>query len=198
MSADTAGHQPIAVVGAGTIGVTIAFELQRRGRTVVLIDRDQPGLRASFGNMASIAVTEFMPALRPSMWKQLPKWILNPEGPVRLRPSYLPKLVPWFIRFAAASLPSRVRASEAAGAALCGRVYDDLLPLLSAADLSDMLSVEGCLSLYADEAEFTADCEHIEVVERFGIAHEVLGGSRVPQTFSPGIGCCAASFRSAA
>jgi D-amino-acid dehydrogenase len=113
------------------------------------------------------------------MWAQLPKWLLDPEGPVRLQPSYLPRLMPWFLRFVAASRPSRLRALEAAGAALCGRVYEDLLPLLEAAGLADVLSEEGCLSLYADEAEFAADREHLEVVERFGIAHEVLGGNAI-------------------
>lgn len=167
----------IAVVGAGIIGVAIAFELRRRGKPVVLVDRDEPGRGASFGNMASIAVTEFMPASRPSVWAQMPGWLLDPQGPVRVRPSYLPKLVPWFLRFLEASRPSRVRELEAAGAALCSRVHEDLLPLLEAAGLSGELTEEGCLSLYTDDKEFSADREHIEVLERFGFAHEVLGGN---------------------
>jgi D-amino-acid dehydrogenase len=170
---------PIAVVGAGIIGVTIAFELQRRGRSVVLIDRDGPGKGASYGNMASIAVTEFMPASRPSVWAQMPKWLIDPEGPVRIRPSYMPKLTPWFLRFLEASRPSRVKELETAGAVLCSRVYEDLLPLLRVADLKDMLTEEGCLSLYADEAEFRADREHIAALERFGFHHEVLGGNAI-------------------
>ncbi|RYI08794.1 MAG: FAD-binding oxidoreductase, partial [Acetobacteraceae bacterium] len=72
------------VVGAGIVGTAIAHELQKRGRQVVLLDRDGPGKGASFGNMASIAVTEFMPSSRPSVWKQIPGWILDPEGPVRV------------------------------------------------------------------------------------------------------------------
>ncbi|KLK91522.1 amino acid dehydrogenase [Microvirga vignae] len=171
------GH--VVVVGAGIIGVAIAFELQRRGRNVVLIDRGAPGQGASYGNMASIAVTEFMPASRPSIWAQMPKWLLDPEGPVRIRPSYLPRLSPWFLRFLEASRPSRVRELEAAGAVLCYRVHEDLGFLLKATGLSDMLSAEGCLSLYADEAEFRADREHIEVLERFGFRHEILGGNAI-------------------
>jgi D-amino-acid dehydrogenase len=177
MSSASTGQ--IAVIGAGIIGVAIAYELQRRGEQVTLIDRSEPGLGASFGNMASIAVTEFMPASRPSVWAQMPKWLLDREGPVRVRPSYLPKLTPWFLRFLEASRPSRVRDLEAAGAVLCRRVYDDLLPLLEAAGLSDMLTDEGCLSLYTDEAEFRADREHIDVLERFGFSHEVLGGDAI-------------------
>ncbi|ASY66901.1 D-amino acid dehydrogenase small subunit (plasmid) [Sinorhizobium sojae CCBAU 05684] len=169
----------VAVVGAGIIGTTIAYELRRRAREVVLIERELDGKGASYGNMASIAVTEFMPASRPAVWAQMPKWLLDPEGPVRIRPSYMPKLTPWFLRFLEASRPSRVKELEAAGAVLCSRVYEDLMPLLKAAELTHMLTKEGCLSLYADEAEFRADREHIEILERFGFRHQVLGGNAI-------------------
>ena len=163
------------VVGAGIIGTAIAYDLQKRGRQVVLVDRDAPGRGASFGNMASIAVTEFMPSSRPSVWKQIPGWMLDPEGPVRVRPSYMPKLVPWFLRFIAASRPSKLRELEAQGAALCSRALEDMLDLLRETGLSDQISDEGCLSLYADEAEFKADRDHIEILQRFGMPHEVIG-----------------------
>ncbi len=163
------------VVGAGIIGVAIAHDLQRRGRDVVLVDRGPVGMGASYGNMASIAVTEFMPASRPAVWKQMPGWMLDPEGPVRVRPTYMPKLIPWFARFLAASRPSKLRELEAQGAALCGRVYDDLLPLLRETGLEAELTEEGCLSLYTDEAEFRTDRDHIEILERFGFPHEVIG-----------------------
>lgn len=163
------------VIGAGIIGTAIAHDLQKRGRQVVLVDRDAPGRGASFGNMASIAVTEFMPASRPSVWRQIPGWMLAPEGPVRVRPSYMPRLVPWFLRFIAASRPSKLRELESQGAALCARSLGDTLDLLRQTGLDNQISDEGCLSLYTDEAEFKADREHIEILERFGFAHEVIG-----------------------
>lgn len=163
------------IIGAGIIGTAIAHELQKRGQQVVLIDRDAPGRGASFGNMASIAVTEFMPASRPSVWRQIPGWMLDPEGPVRVRPSYMPKLVPWFLRFIAASRTSKLRELEAQGAALCARALEDTLGLLRETGLENQISDEGCLSLYTDEAEFKADREHIEILERFGFPHEVIG-----------------------
>ena len=163
------------VIGAGIIGTAIAHDLQKRGQQVMLVDRAAPGRGASFGNMASIAVTEFMPASRPSVWRQIPGWMLDPEGPVRVRPSYMPKLVPWFLRFIAASRPSKLRELEAQGAALCARSLDDTLALLRETGLENQISDEGCLSLYTDEAEFKADREHIEILERFGFPHEVIG-----------------------
>lgn len=180
-----------AVIGAGIIGTAIAYDLQKRGRQVLLLDRDAPGRGASYGNMASIAVTEFMPASRPAVWRQMPGWLLDPEGPVRIRPAYLPRLIPWFARFVAASRPGRLRALESQGAALCARVYDDLLPLLRETGLADQLSDQGCLSLYTDQAEFRADRDHIEILERYGFAHTVLTGDQaraLEPELSPEIG----------
>lgn len=156
------------VVGAGIVGAAIAFELQRRGKEVLLLDRETPGRGASFGNMASIAVTEFPPISRPSTWAKIPGWLTDPEGPIRLRPGYAPKLLPWMLRFLAAGRPSKVAELEQAGAVLCRRVYDDLLPMLEALGMSDALSETGCLSLYANDAEYAADREHIEVANKFG------------------------------
>jgi D-amino-acid dehydrogenase len=181
----------IAIVGAGVIGVTIAHELQRRGRQVTLIERNEPGRGASFGNMASIAVTEFTPASRPAMWRKIPSWTLDPDGPVRLSPTYLPRLLPWLLRFAEAGRPARVRAIEAAGAALAGRVYDDLLPLLAETGLSDRLSTEGCIGLYANDRELAADRDHLEMLDRFGLGYELLDRSTLRDlepAISPDIG----------
>lgn len=169
----------IAIIGAGIIGTAMAYDLQKRGNAVTLIERDAPGRGASYGNMASIAVTEFMPASRPAIWRQMPKWLLDPEGPVRVRPGYMPRLVPWFLRFLAASRPSKLRALEEQGAVLCRRVHEDLDALLRETELTHMLSSEGCLSLYADDAELRADREHIEILERFGFRHELIGGNAI-------------------
>lgn len=169
----------IVIVGAGIIGTTLAYALQRRGENVILLDSDTPGKGASYGNMASIAVTEFMPASRPGIWAQMPKWLLDPEGPVRIQPAYLPRLMPWFLRFLLASRPSKLRELEAAGAVLCKRVYEDLDALLKETALEHMIGAEGCLSLYTDDTEFRADREHIEILERFGFRHEILNGKAI-------------------
>lgn len=168
-------NKKTVVVGAGVVGAAVAHAMQKRGRHVVLVDRDKPGMGASFGNMASIAVSEFMAVARPSVWRQLPGWMLNPEGPVRISPKYAPKLTPWMMRFFMASAPSKVRKIEAMGAALCGRALADTELLLNEIGLADHLSRTGCLSLYASEREFDDDREKIEMLDRFGVEYDVLG-----------------------
>jgi D-amino-acid dehydrogenase len=179
------------VVGAGIVGTTIALALQARGREVLLIDRDAPGRGASFGNMASIAVTEFLPASRPAVWRRMPGWLIDAEGPIRIRPAYLPRLMPWFLRFLAASCPRRLAEIEAGMAALADRALEDTQALLRDAGLSDALSEEGCLALFADEAEFRDNADQIALLKRFAIPHEVLpraGLRALEPEISPQIG----------
>ncbi|SEJ58287.1 D-amino acid dehydrogenase small subunit [Marinovum algicola] len=163
-----------AVVGAGIIGTSIAHALQQRGHAVALIDRDAPGRGASFGNMASIAVSGFMPISRPRVWMQAPGWLLDPKGPIRVAPGYAPRLVPWMLRFLSAGRPGRLRALQGQGAALCARALADTRALLGDIGLADHMSETGCLSLYATPAEFAADREALEMLDRFGFGYDVL------------------------
>ncbi len=172
MQQDQSKH--CVVVGAGVIGAAIAYEMQKRGAQVTLVDVDAPGRGASYGNMASIAVTEFMPVSRPSVWRQTPGWLLHPEGPIRISPTYAPRLIPWFARFFWAGRPSKVYQLEAQGAALCQRSLADTERLMAELGLSADLSTTGCLSLYASEAEFAADRERLDMLDRHDFGYEVL------------------------
>jgi D-amino-acid dehydrogenase len=164
----------VAVVGAGIVGASIAYTLQRRGRSVVLIERDEPGRATSFGNMASIAVTQFAPISRPGIWSRIPGWLADPEGPIRISPLYLPRMLPWFLRFMLAGRRSRVEALERAGATLCARVHDDLFPLLADAGLTQMVSETGYINVYADDAELAGDQEQLALIRRFGYETQTL------------------------
>ncbi|HEX8048946.1 NAD(P)/FAD-dependent oxidoreductase [Rhizobium sp.] len=168
----------VVVVGAGIIGAAIAFELQRRGRQVTLIDKGEPGEGASFGNMASIAL-DFAAGSGPSTWAKIPRWLLDPEGPVWLRPSYAPKMLPWFLRFIAAGRPSRLREIEDAGMGLSRHALGDFRTMLDTLGVPELMTEEGCLAIYETEAEFSADRAHIQLMQRYGLEHKILSGAEI-------------------
>ncbi|MEF0940186.1 NAD(P)/FAD-dependent oxidoreductase [Rhizobium sp. BR 362] len=168
----------VIVVGAGVIGVAIAFELQRRGRQVTLVDKGEPGEGASFGNMASIAL-DFAASSGPSTWRKIPGWLLDPEGPVWLRPSYAPKMLPWFLRFVAAGRPSRLREIEDAGMSLSRHALGDFRTMLDAIGAPDLMTAEGCLAIYETESEFVGDRSQLELMRRYGFEHKVLSGAEI-------------------
>ena len=93
-----AAETDIAVVGAGIVGVACALQLARQGRRVLLIDREQPGHGASFGNAGHLATEQVFPIADLSILKRLPSMLMDPMGPLRLDWKYLPKAMPWFTR----------------------------------------------------------------------------------------------------
>ncbi|MBO9097150.1 MULTISPECIES: NAD(P)/FAD-dependent oxidoreductase [unclassified Rhizobium] len=164
------------VIGAGIVGAAISFELQRRGHRVTLVDKGEPGRGTSFGNMASIAL-DFAAGSGPSTWRKMPGWLLDPEGPVWLRPSYAPKILPWFLRFLAAGRPSRLRQIEDAGMALSAPALADFRAMLDAVGAPELMTEDGCLAIYETEAEFAGDRGHLEMMQRYGFEHSVVSGA---------------------
>ncbi|MCU9837343.1 FAD-binding oxidoreductase [Ruegeria sp. WL0004] len=91
--------EEVTVLGAGIVGICTALALTERGIKVTLIDRDEPGQATSFGNAGIISPWSVVPQSMPGIWKKVPGWLLDPLGPVTVRPSYLPRLAPWGLRF---------------------------------------------------------------------------------------------------
>ena len=82
------------VVGAGIIGVCCARYLQMTGEQVTIIDRDGIGEGCSFGNAGVLCSFAAQPAAKAELWRKIPGWILDPLGPVSLKLSHLPALLP--------------------------------------------------------------------------------------------------------
>ena len=101
--------QRIVIVGAGIIGVCCALSLQQRGFQVHLIDRDEPGEATSYGNAGVISPWSCVPQCMPGVWKQVPKWLLDPVGPVALQWKQLVPAALWSLKFFANSRLSRLK-----------------------------------------------------------------------------------------
>jgi D-amino-acid dehydrogenase len=168
---------PILVAGAGLVGTAIARELAARGEKVVLLDRQEPGRGTSFGNMASIAINGFDAVSRPSTWKKLPAWMMNPQAPVTADPVYAVKMIPWFLRFLAAGRPKRIREIEDAGASMATRSLADIRKLLVEIDAPELISGATCLQLYETEKAFRDGRDNLELMDRYGLKYEVLTGA---------------------
>src|SRR5262245_66526144 len=94
---------PVAVIGAGIVGMATARALQRAGRPVVVLDPEDPGRKTSFGNAGFIAIDHVLPLCRPDVLRRVPKMLLDRNGPLTLHLPSLPWLLPWMARFARAA-----------------------------------------------------------------------------------------------
>jgi D-amino-acid dehydrogenase len=156
------------VIGAGTVGSSCAWHLQRRGHQVTLIDSELPGQSCSFGNAACVSPSAVVPFSYPGMAWRLPRWLLDPLGPVRIRPRDFLRLAPWFWRFWRAGNMDKVREITAAQALLMGPVFDDFDEVLRATGSSDLKVARGTIHLWDSEQEFRADRWQLELCQQHG------------------------------
>jgi D-amino-acid dehydrogenase len=142
----------IVVLGTGIVGVCSAAWLQRDGHHVTFVAPVPPGEACSFGNAGSLSPSACLPVGLPGMWKQVPRWLLDPDGPLRIAPAYLPRVLPWLLRFLRAS--SREEVVRIAGAlrGLLAPIFDCYGPLLAHAGAEHLVKRSGCLYVYSDEA----------------------------------------------
>jgi D-amino-acid dehydrogenase len=145
------------VVGAGIVGLATAYHLLARGATVTVVDRDVDGDKASFGNAGGIAVTEMVPASAPGIaWRAL-GWMMDPLGPLSIRPAHAPRLLPWLAAFARAGRPAEIDGISAALAMLNSHAIADLDEMFTRAQLRGQWGSHGALTLYETAKGFRRD-----------------------------------------
>ena len=147
----------VIVVGAGVVGLGCAAWLQRHGHTVTLIDRVPPGRSTSYGNAGGIANTFVLPLAMPGLMKKYVKWLFDPEGPVSVRWSYFPQLVPFLWQFWRNCRPERVAQCTEALAAFMPPAVEAWEPLFKDAGLMGLMRHNGGLWLYRDKAALMKD-----------------------------------------
>jgi D-amino-acid dehydrogenase len=141
----------ITIIGAGIVGVSAAAWLQREGFDVTIVDSGGIGEGASFGNAGNVSPGAVVPYLIPGVWKELPGWLLDPEGPLAVRPGALLKVLPWLMAAARSSgAEAALKTSRAMHALHRGtfEAYDVLTRGTEAEGL-----IEHCGQLYVSERE---------------------------------------------
>ena len=75
----------IIVIGSGIVGICVTLSLLEKGLRVEMIDRHPPATGASHGNAGVISPWSCIPQSMPGVWRSVPRWLLDPEGPVAVR-----------------------------------------------------------------------------------------------------------------
>lgn len=169
----------VAVIGSGIVGASCAAWLQRDGHRVTFVDPRGPGEACSFGNAGSLSPSACLPVGMPRMWRKVPRWLLDPLGPLTVRWTHAPNVVFWLARMLRHSTRAEVARIASALRGLLQPVFEGYGPLLERAGTPHLLRRTGCLYVYssrqaAAEWQWGMDLRRSLGVEMVDVGQEEL------------------------
>ena len=168
------------VLGAGIVGVCVALHLQERGHQVLLIDRNEPGEGASFGNAGLIERSSVLPYAIPRDLPTLLKYASNRSAAVRYDPVFLGRIVPWLMRYWNASQPRRLKEISRELLPLLEVCLDEHDRLVRSAGLTHLLQRKGWIEVVRSEHMLAeAAGRSAELGKHYGLKSDVLDRQRL-------------------
>jgi D-amino-acid dehydrogenase len=169
----------MTVIGAGIVGIATACYLRRDGHEVTVVDQRPPGEYCSFGNAGILSPASILPQSMPGVLKKVPNYLLDPLGPLTVRWSYLPRALPWLLRFVASGRRARVEKIADALTPLVGQTFDAYEPLVRHAGAADLVRRTGYVVVYERDAAYRNDALAWKIRRDRGIAMEELDAAGV-------------------
>jgi len=164
----------IGIVGAGIQGISNALFLQKKGFSVTIFDRDEPGSpAASYGNAGHFSPYASVPINRPDVLTDVPAMLLSSSGPLALKWNYVPKMIPWFLKFIRNCTTKRMMHT----AKNMHQILDLALPaydeLFDDIELGGLVEKKGILYIWNDQSLKSRDLE-IKVRNELGVDQQVV------------------------
>jgi D-amino-acid dehydrogenase len=184
----------ITILGAGVIGVTSAYELAKAGHEVTVIDR-QPGagLETSFANAGEISPGYASPWAGPRVPAKAVKWLLDPHGPLVIRPRLDPAMWIFIARMLRNCTSARYAVNKARMVPLAEYSRDCLRALRTETGIAYDERSRGTLQLFRDAAQLDHIDKDLAVLRRYGVAFEVLDRAGCIAA-EPGLATAAVAF----
>jgi D-amino-acid dehydrogenase len=170
----------IVVLGGGVVGVTTAYQLQRDGHEVVLLERNpEVASGASWGNAGMIAPGHSFVWSSPRAPIILAKSLMLKDQALRFRLSADPRLYAWtwgFLKECTAAKARRNTLLKHRLAAYSQKVLDEVV----ADEAIDYdRNTRGILYFYRDQKALDSGVEHMKLLESDGQAIKVLTRDQV-------------------
>lgn len=162
----------VVVIGAGIVGACTAIEALREGLRVTILDPADPGgeQSASYGNGCWLSPMSVIPPAVPGLWKKVPKFLMDPLGPLAIRWSYFPRAAPWLVRYLRAGW-TWAQVAEAARALrpLLAEAPALHKALAEEAGVGHLIERRGLIYIYPSRADFAAEARAWEIRRAVGV-----------------------------
>ena len=178
---------PTVVIGAGIVGVSAAIWLRRAGVPVTLVDRGAPGQGTSYGNAGILASCSMVPVTVPGLVRKGPRYVLDPDFPLFLRWSYVPKLLPWLVKYLSHANDADTRRIAHGLTPVVGDAVDQHHALSDGTRAEDWITDGDYAFAYASRTAFDADTYVWGLRREAGFVPEIIEGAAVTD-YEPNLG----------
>ena len=168
----------VCVMGAGIVGLATAYALNQAGHQVTVIDRATPGSGASGGNGSQLSYSYVQPLADPGIWRQLPRLLLSPTSPLKIRPQLDLHQWLWGLRFLAACNASTSRSTTAKLLLLAAESREAFDRMMAAEQLACDFSSTGKLVLYPDGASLASATRQMLLQRTLGSTQQAVSADR--------------------
>jgi D-amino-acid dehydrogenase len=168
-------RKDVVVLGAGIVGVSIALHLQKRGRSVLLVDKRKPGEETSFGNAGLIQREGVYPYGFPHDFGALLRYALNNTIDAHYHWAAIPKLAPFLWQYWMHSRPNQHKAIARMYAPLIERSVTEHMALAEESGSTHLIRSTGWMKVFRDSKSRDQQFRDAENVKRdFGVNFDAL------------------------
>jgi D-amino-acid dehydrogenase len=183
---DTMARSNAIVLGAGIVGVSVALHLAKRGLSVALVDRNDPGRGTSYGNAGIIEGNTLFPAAFPSSLGALLRIAFKQASEANYHFAHLLHVAPWLLAFRRNSAPERLIATMEAMRPLFACAVAEHEALMAEAGAQKYLRHTGWLKLYRSDRGFAATARERAIGAELGLPLRALD-TEAARTLEPSL-----------
>nr|WP_256591012.1 MULTISPECIES: FAD-dependent oxidoreductase [unclassified Pseudomonas] len=144
-----------------------------------MVDPAAAGDSTAKWSCGQMAVGEVIPLSKPGILKKIPGWLLDQKGPLALRPSALPGILPWFLRFLACARRSKIAEIAQDMATLTHHVFEDYAPLLEACPDKTLMGERPIIEVFDTPSGIEHERDHLELRKALGFKSQVLDAGAI-------------------
>jgi D-amino-acid dehydrogenase len=166
----------VIVLGAGIVGVASALHLQRRGWSVVMVDRKQPGRETSYGNTGIIQSEAARPYPMPRDLRSLAAIAARRTNDIHYSVGSLPQHLGPLLRYWWHSSPERHRRISRSYARVIAQATNEHGALIREAGADSLVRRSGYRSLHRTQAALDQAAMVAEkLASEHGVRASVIG-----------------------
>ena len=169
----------VGIVGAGIQGISNALFLQKKGFDVTIFDRENPGSPvASYGNAGHFSPYASLSLNRTDVLLDVPAMLMSSTGPLALKWNYVPKMIPWFMKFILNTTKNKMMHT----AKNMHQILDLALPaydeLFDEVDIEGLVENKGILYIWNDQDLKSRELE-INVRKELGVQQQLVNKKEI-------------------